>query len=111
MKSAAVISRRRKVILPMRLRFILRTVSRRANGGIRFGAFLTACLLWTPCLALGQGSEATEPFFTVSSRQTYAPSQQPKVWVEFRQVDRLDFRIYRVKDPEQFFAKLKEAHS
>ena len=62
--------------------------------------------------ALAQGGAAsTEPSFSVSSRQTYAPSQQPKVWVSFREVDHLDFRVYRVKDPIQFFSKLKDAHS
>ena len=30
---------------------------------------------------------------------------------QFRQVDHLDFRVYRVKDPVQFFAKLRDAHS
>jgi hypothetical protein len=54
---------------------------------------------------------STEPSFSVSSRQTYAPSQQPKVGISFRQVDHLDFRVYRVKDPIQFFSKLKDAHS
>ena len=54
---------------------------------------------------------STEPSFSVSSRQTYAPSQQPKIWLSFRQVDHLDFRVYRVKDPIQFFSKLKDAHS
>ena len=57
------------------------------------------------------GTPSTEPSFSVSSRQTYAPSQQPKIWISFRQVDHLDFRVYRVKDPIQFFSKLKDAHS
>jgi hypothetical protein len=54
---------------------------------------------------------STEPFFVISSQQTFSPAQQPKVWLQFRQVDRLDFRIYRVKDPVEFFGKLKDAHS
>jgi uncharacterized protein YfaS (alpha-2-macroglobulin family) len=54
---------------------------------------------------------SADPAFSISSRQTYAPSQQPKVWITFRQVDHLDFRVYRVKDPVQFFSKLKDAHS
>jgi hypothetical protein len=59
----------------------------------------------------GQAPESTEPFFSVSSGQTYSPSQAPKISIEFREVDHLDFRIYRVKDPVQFFAKLRDAHS
>jgi len=58
-----------------------------------------------------EAAPSTEPSFSVSSRQTYAPSQQPKIWLSFRQVDHLDFRVYRVKDPIQFFSKLKDAHS
>ncbi len=77
--------------------------------------FLMSALL-TPSLARaqeGQGDtpESTEPYFSVSSRQTYAPSQKPNVSIEFRRVDHLDFRIYHVNDPIQFFAKLKDAHS
>ncbi|HUI41664.1 MAG TPA: MG2 domain-containing protein [Terriglobia bacterium] len=71
-------------------------------------ALLLAAL---PAAAFAQESASTEPFFAVSSSQTYSPTQQPKVSVEFRQVDHLDFRVYRVKDPIQFFAKLRDAHS
>src|SRR3990172_3056558 len=55
--------------------------------------------------------QSTEPFFAVSSDQTYSPSKQPRIGLQFRQVDRLDFRVYRVKDPAKFFGKLKDAHS
>ena len=57
------------------------------------------------------GLASAEPSFSISSRRTFAPSQQPKVWISFREVDHLDFRVYRVKDPIQFFSKLKDAHS
>ena len=74
--------------------------------------FLSVGLFAAPPAALAQeGTASTEPSFSVSSRQTYAPSQQPKIWISFRQVDHLDFRVYRVKDPIQFFSKLKDAHS
>ncbi len=61
--------------------------------------------------AFGQEGGSTEPFFAVSSHQTYSPSQQAKVSIEFRQVDHLDFRVYRVNDPILFFSKLRDAHS
>src|SRR5574337_372310 len=73
------------------------------------GVFLGLCATLAPAHA--QETPSTEPFFTVSSQQTFAPSQQPKIWIQFRQVDRLDFRIYRVKDAVAFFGKLKDAHS
>ncbi len=76
-------------------------------------ALLVLAVSWplTYASALGQELAASEPSFSVSSRQTYSPSQEPKVWLSFRQVDHLDFRIYRVKDPVQFFAKLRDAHA
>ncbi len=54
---------------------------------------------------------STEPFFAVSSGQTYAPGKAPRIQLQFRQIDRLDFRVYRVKDPAKFFSQLKDAHS
>jgi alpha-2-macroglobulin len=82
---------------------------------VRLGLFLLLSLLVAPQTARGQDyvdqPQSTEPFFSVSSRQTYAPKQKPSISIEFRQVDHLDFRIYRVNDPVQFFAKLKDAHS
>ncbi len=88
----------------------------RNSSRFRFAAcaaLLCACLglIAAPGAALALDPAAQEPSFSVSSRQTYAPSQQPKVWVSFRQVDHLDFRVYRVKDAVQFFSKLKDAHS
>ncbi|MBZ5544130.1 MAG: hypothetical protein LAO07_10685, partial [Acidobacteriia bacterium] len=74
-------------------------------------ATLLASVIAALAPALAQDPESTEPFFSVSSQQTYSPSQNPKIWIQFRQVDRLDFRIYRVKDPVAFFAKLRDAHS
>ncbi|MGD0923170.1 MAG: hypothetical protein ABSA70_15615, partial [Terriglobia bacterium] len=73
-------------------------------------ACLLLGLLFTVSSGFAQEPESTEPFFSISSQQTYAPSQQPKIWLTFRQVDRLDFRIYRVQDPVQFFSKLRDAH-
>jgi hypothetical protein len=85
---------------------------RRTAGWSVAALLLIAGLLAAPRAILAQEeTTSTEPFFSVSSRQTYAPSQQPKIWIRFRQVDHLDFRVYRVKDPVQFFAKLKDAHS
>jgi hypothetical protein len=72
---------------------------------------LVAYIITASAAVFAQERASTEPSFSVSSRQTYAPSQQPKIWISFQQVDHLDFRVYRVKDPVQFFSKLKDAHS
>ena len=82
------------------------------TGWARMIALLLIILATAAPAALAQdAATSSEPFFSVSSRQTYAPSQEPKIWLSFRQVDHLDFRVYRVKDPVQFFSKLKDAHS
>ena len=80
---------------------------------MRFIIATVLALCWgaTQAPAFGQEVESSEPSFSVSSRQTYSPSGQPQVLVQFRQVDHLDFRVYRVKDPLLFFAKLREAHA
>lgn len=74
-------------------------------------AMLCTVLSVLTATAFGESSGPKEPFFTVSTTQTYSPSQQPKVSITFRQVDHLDFRIYRVKDPVKFFSRLRDAHS
>ena len=56
-------------------------------------------------------TQSAEPYFSVSSHQTYSPATKPSIGLQFRQIDRLDFRVYRVKDPVKFFGKLKDAHS
>lgn len=88
-----------------------RSPSRSGQAQATATAALVLCLIAAvPALAQDE-APSTEPFFVVSSHQTYSPSQEPKVGLQFRQVDRLDFRVYRVKDPAQFFAKLRDAHS
>lgn len=95
------------------------TLKARRSRPAQFAAVASLMVLFAwlgaPPAARGQDGEnppqSAEPFFSVSSRQTYAPAQKPAVSIEFRQVDHLDFRIYRVNDPVQFFAKLKDAHT
>ena len=87
-----------------------------SRKSIRLAVLALSALIAFSFGAYGQESESTEssstePVFSVSSSQTYAPSQNPTINIEFRQVDHLDFRVYRVKDPIQFFAKLRDAHS
>ncbi len=84
----------------------------RSRSTIRLAVLLTALAGVVPSLARAQEeAQSTEPFFAVSSSQTYSPSKQPSIQLQFRQIDRLDFRVYRVKDPAKFFSKLKDAHS
>jgi len=95
--------------------FVYRLFPGRTARGSRFvtnAVIVLAVCWWAAQVPLSaQEVKSSEPSFSVSSHQTYSPSQQPKVLVQFRQVDHLDFRIYRIKDPVQFFAKLRDAHA
>ncbi|HEU4711177.1 MAG TPA: MG2 domain-containing protein [Pyrinomonadaceae bacterium] len=52
----------------------------------------------------------TKPFFSLTSNRTFATGENPKLWVDYRNVDKLDFRVYRVNDPQRFFTQLTNPH-
>ncbi|MFN2976528.1 alpha-2-macroglobulin family protein [Terriglobus aquaticus] len=56
-------------------------------------------------------SYAANPYFTLSTNRSFAPGTQPKLHLYTHDVDALEFRVYRVEDPEAFAAKLQEMHS
>jgi uncharacterized protein YfaS (alpha-2-macroglobulin family) len=51
-----------------------------------------------------------KPFFSLHTNRTYAPTDRARVWVNYRGVESLDFRVYRVKDPVKFFRRLDNPH-
>ncbi len=91
-------------------RFVCRISGRQLQIAAAVLAILVSIAAPSPAHAQEE-PQSTEPFFSVSSHQTYSPSKPPSIGLQFRQVDRLDFRVYRVKDPVKFFGKLKDAHS
>jgi len=59
------------------------------------------------------GSEtygSTKPFFSLSTNRTYGTSERARLWIDYQGVDKLDFRVYRVKDPLKFFTQLENPH-
>ncbi|MDQ5837768.1 MAG: hypothetical protein M3379_13405, partial [Acidobacteriota bacterium] len=54
--------------------------------------------------------EHAKPFFSLHTNRTYATTDRARVWVNYRGVDSLDFRVYKVKDPVQFFRQLDNPH-
>ena len=54
---------------------------------------------------------AREPYFSLSSDRSYAPNEKPAVGLYSSGVESLEFRVYRVNDPAQFFSKLDDVHS
>jgi uncharacterized protein YfaS (alpha-2-macroglobulin family) len=51
-----------------------------------------------------------KPFFSLQTNRTYAPTDRARVWVNYRGVEALDFRVYKVKDPVKFFRQLDDPH-
>ncbi|HJQ30528.1 MAG TPA: MG2 domain-containing protein [Pyrinomonadaceae bacterium] len=51
-----------------------------------------------------------KPFFSLHTNRTYATSDRARVWVNYRGLDSLDFRVYKVKDPVKFFRQLDNPH-
>ncbi len=51
-----------------------------------------------------------QPFFSVSSSRTWTSKDKPSVQISSWNVDTLEFRLYRIQDPVQFFSQLKDLH-
>src|ERR1051325_8913755 len=51
-----------------------------------------------------------KPFFSVHTGRTYATTDRARIWVNYRGLDSLDFRVYKVKDPIKFFRQLDNPH-
>ena len=56
-------------------------------------------------------AEAGEPpVFSLSSSRTYASTDKARVWLNYRGMDQIDFRVYRINDPVKFFKQLDNPH-
>src|SRR5215213_4818280 len=60
--------------------------------------------------AIDETPVETKPFFSLSTNRTYASSENARLWVDHRGVESLDFRVYRVNDPQKFFTQLSDPH-
>jgi uncharacterized protein YfaS (alpha-2-macroglobulin family) len=60
--------------------------------------------------ALAQPPTDTRPAFSLASGSAGNSRERPSVYLTFRRLDHLDFRIYRVNDPAAFMAGLKDLH-
>src|SRR4029078_9865969 len=52
----------------------------------------------------------TAQFFSLSTTRTFGTSENPRLWLDHRNIDSLDFRVYRVNDPQRFFTQLSDPH-
>ena len=53
---------------------------------------------------------STKPYFSLTTNRTYSPNESARLWASYQNVDYLDFRVYRVKDPVKFFKQLDDPH-
>src|SRR5438874_10797006 len=53
---------------------------------------------------------STKPYFSLTTNKTYSPNESARLWASYQNVDYLDFRVYRVKDPNKFFKQLDDPH-
>ena len=67
-------------------------------------------LLLLTVAAAGLGQSEDEPYFSLRSNHTFGSNGQPLVALSASNVDSLDFRVYRINDPMQFFQQLEDAH-
>lgn len=68
-------------------------------------------LLGVVAPALAQESSPDErPAFSLSTSEVFTTRDAPNFYLTFRRLERLDFRVYKVKDPFAFFAGLDDPH-
>jgi uncharacterized protein YfaS (alpha-2-macroglobulin family) len=71
-------------------------------------ALLALILLCTLQSAHGQNKSVS---FNLSTGKSFAPNEPLKIHLYTRNVDVLEFRVYRVSDPVKFIENLRELHS
>jgi hypothetical protein len=82
-------------------------VTRRAL--FRAVAVLCFALSAAPATAQPRDRDA-EPAFSLASNHIFSTREQPSFTLTFRRISYLDFRVYRVRDPLDFFAHLRDPH-
>ena len=76
---------------------------------MRFSRVLLVTLLLSTLLPT-VAQEDTKPYFSLSSGKTYGPGEKASIAMWSQNIDALEFRVYRVKDPVLFFQKLEDVH-
>ena len=54
--------------------------------------------------------DPTKPYFSLATNRTFGTRENPRLWLDYRAVSSLDFRVYRINDPAKFFAQLSNPH-
>src|SRR5205085_5584810 len=51
-----------------------------------------------------------QPFFSLLTNRTYGTNERARVFVNYHDLDTLDFFVYKINDPVQFFKQLDNPH-
>ena len=54
--------------------------------------------------------DTIQPYFSLSTHRTFGTTENPQLWLDYRGIGSVDFRVYRVNDPARFFAQLSDPH-
>src|SRR5258706_3205243 len=76
---------------------------------MRFSRTLPVALLLISLLPTA-AQDVNQPYFSLSSVKTFGPGEKPSIQMWGQNIDSLEFRVYRVKDPILFFQKLEDVH-
>jgi len=100
----------------MRLRILLHRISTYRKSTHRKPALrkllLAAAFFFLAAAAVPAAAATDAPrSFSLSTTRTFAPGESVKIQLFARNVPELEFRVYKVRDPQKFFAGLKDPHS
>ncbi|MGB8260440.1 MAG: MG2 domain-containing protein [Terracidiphilus sp.] len=77
----------------------------------RMAAAVALLFLLASALPALAASKEPPRSFSLSTARTFAPGESVKLQLFAKNVPALEFRVYRVRDPEKFFAGLTDLHS
>ncbi len=83
----------------------------RGTGGTRHAWWTFAFMLILTLFAVPAGAADAPRSFSLSTSRTFAPGESVKIQLLARNVPELEFRVYKIRDAQKFFAGLKDLHS
>src|SRR5688572_33396942 len=51
-----------------------------------------------------------KPVFSLATNRTFGTKENPRMWVDYRGIDKLELQVYGVDDPQRFFSQLSNPH-
>lgn len=55
-------------------------------------------------------ASSSNPYFSLTTNRSYSPNESARLWASYQNIEYLDFRVYRIKDPNKFFKELEDPH-